>query len=400
MAILLTFAAVAPAAMIGYGPGIGSGLDSSGSRLNVDELFTTLPAGRYQVTQFAVNAGSTSGNVTPFLSRLTGADTYQTLWVGPAFTPTGTGAQADAYSAGGQYIRLWTATAVYAGFVQSNAVVRYTDDQVVAPGNTDHDSSFTTPTGAGQTVGGFSNANLPRNYGFGITVAPVVNGGDQIYMERFGGSGANNLSGKAPDVRPGQETWVAGSAIKQDGSKSTGGTNSAWLPFVPQAGTVYSLSLDVNPDISTSSDWFAVGFSQGNATGSFHDGGNNAAAWILNRMDDASASAFQTFMGPVTASGASHNPDPDKVGWINLEVLLDTRAANWTVTWLADGDVLRGPVAYGTNPTINYVGFAGYGNTTGMFDNFVLQTVPEPMTLTLLTLTGAALGGYVRRRRS
>src|SRR5690606_34318301 len=124
--------------------------------------------------------------------------------------------------------------------------------------------------------------------------------------------------------------------------------------FRPTAGRVYRLTLDVNPDISASTDWFSLGFTQANNVGNWHDGGNNATAWMLNREDDASTSTIQTFLGPVTAGAGSHDLNPDVTGVNSLEIILDTRPAAWTVQWIANGTTLRGPEAFGTNPTINY----------------------------------------------
>lgn len=222
----------------------------------------------------------------------------------------------------------------------------------------------------------------------------------QIYFDDFDGDAATDLNGTAPDIRLADETWIAGEDAyhwKADGSKTADGYSTAWLPFTPTAGNIYSLSLDVNPDISDSNDWFAIGFSETNSTDEFHTT-NTVYGWMLNRENDASDSVVQTFLGVGTAGAASHDFDPDKVGSVNLSVMLNTLQDAWTVEWLVDGETIRDPVAYETNPTINYVGMAGWNTATGTVDNFSLNIVPEPTSVSLLFLGG--LGLALRRRRN
>ncbi len=202
-----------------------------------------------------------------------------------------------------------------------------------------------------------------------------------IYTDDFSGSSPTLLNGTAPDVRPGGQTWTArtdASLWYADGSKTTNGSSHAWLPFVPYAGNRYTLSLDVNPNyVVNNSDWFALGFSASNVVNNaFHDGANQAVAWILNRSDDLSSSAFQTFLGPsTTIPGVSHDPSPDLVGWLNMKIILDTQGANWTAQWYANNVPLRAtPATFTSTPTINYVGFGSYNNTQGMVDNFSLTS--------------------------
>lgn len=221
----------------------------------------------------------------------------------------------------------------------------------------------------------------------------------QIYFDDFDGDSATDLNGTAPDVRPADENWIAGVDAhhwKADGSKTADGGSTAWLPFTPAAGNIYALSLDVNPDISDSNDWFSIGFSETNATGGFHTE-NTVYGWMLNRENDASDSVIQTFQGAGTAGVGSHDLEPDKAGFVNLSVILDTQPDAWTVEWLVDGQTIRDPLAFATNPTINYVGMGAWNTATGNVDNFSLSIVPEPSAATLLFLGGLGLAS--RRRR-
>ena len=199
---------------------------------------------------------------------------------------------------------------------------------------------------------------------------------DIIYSDDFDGSSAADLHGTAPDTRPGAQTWMAATQWKADGSKSTSANANAWLPFMPVAGNRYYLSLDVNPDISGSADWFAIGFSNGSSTTNWHTSSDQVFGWMLNRENDGAGDVVQTFVGPDTGSGASHDFNPDKVGPVKMEVVLDTQPANWTVEWREDGAPIRGPEAFATNPTINYAGFGAWNTATGVVDDFSLTSDP------------------------
>ncbi|MDF1739370.1 MAG: VCBS domain-containing protein, partial [Verrucomicrobiales bacterium] len=207
-----------------------------------------------------------------------------------------------------------------------------------------------------------------------------------IYADDFSGSGA--LSGATPDTAPGADAWTSSGLWNADGTKTGNGTGSAWLPFSPDSGKVYTLSADVNPDLSASGDWMAIGFGglvpASMDTTQFQAGGNNGAAWMLFRENDESGSVIQTFGGPATAAGQSHDLTPEVVGSAKLEVILDTTGANWKVEWKINGTTLRS-YTYGSNPTIASVGLGGFNSATGSIDNFSL--VEGEVSSTTLTIT-------------
>lgn len=170
-----------PSSQTHVGPGFlsNSGADNAGGRLNVDQAHArTFAPGVYNVTDFSFNGTlvpneTNPGNVTPFLARLTGDNTYETVWVG-AGVPSATGG-VSVDPAGG--FTLDATETLYAGFATTgNAAVAFTEGPGRPPGFgiTDHDNSFTVPVGAGETIGGFSNADLARQYSFsvGATLIP------------------------------------------------------------------------------------------------------------------------------------------------------------------------------------------------------------------------------------
>ncbi len=182
---------------IGPGSDITDATDQDtpgGKRLNVDRSrLLNLSAGTYNVDDFRLNVHTHTegGTIAPMLLTGTPAN-YTTLWVGSAFDPTSNGDQTVSESGS---FTLASATDVYAGFFTSD-----TGSGIIAlDGNnsgsgssaTDHDSSFTAPTGPGQAVTGFSNPNLGRTYAFEINVS-VDDDGD---FAATGGNSTNDIGG-------------------------------------------------------------------------------------------------------------------------------------------------------------------------------------------------------------
>ncbi len=219
-----------------------------------------------------------------------------------------------------------------------------------------------------------------------------------IYADDFSGDSSTNLSGQAPDTRPGSETWTASATNppwKADGSIGTfAGGRNAFLPFVPVDDKVYTLSLDLNLTGGGSGDWFAMGFAQYNvADATFTASSVNGWAYMLHKSPAGTSNHVQTFTGP---AGTGYEGSYDVTGTA-LKVVLDTQPDTWTAEWFLDGSSLRGPTDI--SPTINYVGFGRCGTATGSVDNFELTVIPEPSTLVLLGISALALLLVLRRRR-
>lgn len=222
-----------------------------------------------------------------------------------------------------------------------------------------------------------------------------------IYQDSFNRVGL--LDGSAPDIRPGSETWTAfdevGATTPQtDGSVLTleAARRNMFLPFVPQPGNVYQVSVDVKLDpASTSGDWHAIGF-QRDMTGwsdarSFAFGldPEGGFPWLLIRNNGAAV----FFGGP----GTQNNKGGPGTGTFasdvfhTLTVELDTTGASWVASGFINGIQIGDSHTFASNPSIMNVGLnagggSGYSYT---FDNFVL--VPEPASLALLGLGGLML---------
>ena len=176
------------AALIGPGTGIGETIGNvdtaGGTRTNVDVgRAVSLSAGTYTATSFSFTAGA-NGNVQPFLAVVTSGaagtnPTYKLIAVGSDNTITGVSAlTAENLAFGGGANAIFTlaaTTTVYAGITNSaaNDPVAYADPGPNGAGNKNDDhnapafaaSSFVV----GNSISGFSNAGLTREYAFSIT---------------------------------------------------------------------------------------------------------------------------------------------------------------------------------------------------------------------------------------
>lgn len=222
------------------------------------------------------------------------------------------------------------------------------------------------------------------NFLFRAFVAPLVGSSallvvarldaSTIYFDDFNGSGDSNLHGTAPG--PGSETWSSDTPWKDNGSIASpfASPAHAYLPFVPSAGNVYALSMDMNVTGGQETNhFFSLGFSATNTLSEayYPDG---FFAFAIKRTNGFGGDQVETALGPGYSIGATHNNS----GALNLKVVLDTQPSLWTVRWLVNNISIRGPVAFGSNPSINYVAFGSFQNTTGTVDNFTLTVIPEP----------------------
>jgi hypothetical protein len=219
-------------------------------------------------------------------------------------------------------------------------------------------------------------------------VTPVVTTNYLDYFTHF----AINLNGNSPDTVGTNQVWIADSAgswyddgTEAGASPAVGVSADAFLPFVPQAGHLYSLSANID---CTSGSWIALGFANGtNASATWQNTGstnNTPVGWELARVDNGGA--CQTFVGTGTAGSTTAALAPTG-GLHNYQVLLDTRPTNasaWTFTFLMDSNNVAGPTAFGgSGPTISSVGLGSYQGSVGVVQTFLLQAETAPVSAVL-----------------
>ena len=230
-----------------------------------------------------------------------------------------------------------------------------------------------------------------------VFIIGVANAGTTIiYQDDFSGDGSTALNGLAPDI--GSNVWVASAGFYDDGTQSSA-SGGALLPFEPESGKVYELSVDILIPSTLTSNWVGFGFQRDPISS---PGANNAVdrmcnaggyGWLLyhNGTDGYTNSVYEgvntnnkMYRGtPVTDTTVSHT----------FKLVLDTTGIYWIVEAYAD-DVLievnltTGDGIFETEPDINYVGLTTNlsGFTTAVtFDNF-LFTVTDNSVYTPKTV--------------
>jgi len=235
----------------------------------------------------------------------------------------------------------------------------------------------------------------------GLALNPV--NASTIYQHSFSGSSTTNLNGVTPDTTTGGNTWLADTNAlrdwKADGSIDNGGGTAdhngyAFLPFSPEAGKIYTLSIDMNMTPGNSS-WFALGFMSTNNTtsGGFYDESTgDGSPWML-LLDDAGAAGIP-FAGP-SISGQLALPFRDGN---NVSIVLDTTGNDWVATFKnGTASISHTYTGLDISDDINYVGFGRHTTQLGSVDNFSLTVIPEPNSLALLAAGGLCV---LRRRRN
>ncbi len=224
-----------------------------------------------------------------------------------------------------------------------------------------------------------------------------------IYQDNLSGSSSTQLNGTAPAIDNGTSpTWTADTVWNADGSadESSGASNgNAYLNFTPASGQIYTLSAGINATANAPSQlnsWIGLAFVTYGALGNpvYY----NAGPFVLDYVPN-SGSSITTLTGP-SLNGSNNQYPYSGTGVQDLQMILNTGGANWTISFSDNGTSLGSVYTYSTNPTIGAVAF-GTSNATGQVSNFTLtdSAVPEPATLVLVGVSAMGLLLIGRKRK-
>lgn len=192
-----------------------------------------------------------------------------------------------------------------------------------------------------------------------------------LYRDSFVGSGP--LAGTAAESRGGlgAAKWIAPADGWQldPGSRSldVNGTGAAFLPFKPEPGHVYRLSVTI--DVKAGGiGWAAIGFSAAANTRL----ATLDHAWMLQRHE-AKSQANLAYKGPQLAGQVSGG---DRLsGEQRRTVVLDTTGPRWKAFFLT-GDEVVGQCSYDVPPDkITHVAISVFPNTVVSFRDFSLKAI-------------------------
>ena len=263
-----------------------------------------------------------------------------------------------------------------------------------------------------------------------LVLAPSLQGAI-IYRDDFTRTG--NLDGSAPTEGTGTWTSRTSTPTTTTGSAATSTSQStSYLSFVPENGNIYRISVDVsyptNTNPPTSTVFYGgLGFfstSAVNVDGVYASSENTP--WLFMRggynggATSESARTGDISVRPSPGTTASNNDtNLTTTSPVTLTMTLDTTGSSWVIrsfytvggveTELDSNGGLTGLAhTYTTTQTnalrsgansIQSVGLSNSSTTATpiVWDNFVLETIPEPSTA-LLSAGGIGLA-FIRRRK-
>lgn len=254
-----------------------------------------------------------------------------------------------------------------------------------------------------------------------------------IYSDDFSSGTAGvpvNLNGTSPDAAPGGETWLSrttATAVTSNGTTANGlsGSTSS-LPFTPVTGNIYRVAADISYSgtSSTVSVFGGMGFFNATASGAGTDVSYNTGEttpWIFIRGGHPSGASSNAQTGDISTrinqgNGLVNSDTSLTVTTpVTLSLILDTTVSTaWTLrafygnteldinggaagTMFTYSSVASAALASGTT-SITSVGLSNSNTAslTASWDNFILETIPEPSSA-MLALGGLGLC-FIRRR--
>ena len=208
-----------------------------------------------------------------------------------------------------------------------------------------------------------------------------------IYADTFARSGAlhgsqlglaSGFTGTGAYGGSSIASWTAAASITTDGTSANGGAQkNAYLPFTPEAGHVYTYTLELDT-LGSGFQWAAMGFNVANQVE--QESYDNAIAWAL-QWQNAASSGIQYCKGPGYAGINAFYPVG--VGYNTLSWVLDTTNAVWTARFFINSVAQGAPLTYTTPPGITRIGFASSSGLTDGYSvrNFSLTvSIGEPVT--------------------
>ncbi len=240
--------------------------------------------------------------------------------------------------------------------------------------------------------------------GFVLTtlLGAAVSSAAMIYFDDFADM-EGSLDERTPPVTTDNASWDSYGYLSDAGDdflRVNSQPRSAFLPFSPTSGFLYTYSVQLGHTGGTGTSWAAMGFNlndSGGTTQQFND--NNGLGVVALRQ----SGNFQWWAGPELAGTNVTGSVSDYAAgqFYDFMLQLDTRGSDWTLNLYVDGnqiDISGGSPGmshvYATPPNIQRIQLSNSA-TTAIFDNVELTVVPEPTTLVLLGLAGLLL---IRRR--
>jgi uncharacterized sulfatase len=209
------------------------------------------------------------------------------------------------------------------------------------------DLSIWTMEAADQNLDGLSvwdvAINQPKEFfrirvggaGDPFTIAPPPNG--PVYNENFTNGTGVALQNVIPDITTAGGRWTADASFKDNGSVTGVAAATAYLPFIPENGHSYHLSVVIQQTATDADNWLSFGFlSNSTSTGSFS---GNGVIWALTR----NLSGNDNQVLHQNSSGGTGSVDRGNyvtgAGTVTMSLVLDTTggSGNWKYDWIVNG---------------------------------------------------------------
>ncbi|GHC07876.1 PEP-CTERM sorting domain-containing protein [Cerasicoccus arenae] len=240
-----------------------------------------------------------------------------------------------------------------------------------------------------------------------------------IVFDDFGSAaGSSDLPGRTPVVTPGNNWtgYTSGSNVgwKVIDGDAVFGTSSTvngmagielGSDYFVNNPAIYSLKSTISMTPDGGSDlWYGIGYSN------FISTGQNRGFYAVGEANEGKPWMFMRQNGELNVRVAGATTVYSDTGYdvsnFEIELVLDTSVANWTVDAYINGAQLdlNGvsigmSYTYVNNPTLAAIGLSAPDGVVGSVESITLQTIPEPHTYALILGAACLIGLIARRRR-